>query len=212
MSAQKATARGRLSSSLHAPIPHRAILYPALSASPFPPLSSVNLPFLRSSVFILVAPSPPSSSVSSVSSVVVLAVSSRRTGPPVAILCHTRGDTADPARMHAAPRSGWMAMLTTVPQSRDPRAPSAANERWARRRDTAIAVLGWLIIVALVVWAASHVIRALLILIVAALLAYALMPAVKFLSRFLPRPLALLVVYLAFVSVIGALGYLVIIT
>jgi predicted PurR-regulated permease PerM len=105
-----------------------------------------------------------------------------------------------------------MAMLTTAPQLRDPRAPSAANERWARRRDAAIAVLGWLIIVALVVWAASHVIRALLILIVAALLAYALMPAVKFLSRFLPRPLAILVVYLAFVSVIGALGYLIVST
>jgi predicted PurR-regulated permease PerM len=103
-------------------------------------------------------------------------------------------------------------MLTTAPQLRDPRAPSAANERWARRRDAAIAVLGWLIIVALVVWAASHVIRALLILIVAALLAYALMPAVKFLSRFLPRPMAILVVYLAFVSVIGALGYLIVST
>ncbi len=103
-------------------------------------------------------------------------------------------------------------MLTTAPQSSDRRDVSPANERWARRRDTAIAVLGWLIIVALVVWAASHVIRALLILIVAALLAYALMPAVKFLSRFLPRPLALLVVYLAFVSVIGALGYLIVST
>lgn len=106
-------------------------------------------------------------------------------------------------------------MLSTAPHSLDPldpRASSAANARWARRRDAAIAVLGWLIIVALVVWAASHVIRALLILIVAALLAYALMPAVKFLARFLPRPLALLVVYLAFVSVIGALGYLVVTT
>lgn len=103
-------------------------------------------------------------------------------------------------------------MLTTAPQSSDRRDPSPANERWARRRDAAIAVLGWLIIVALVVWAASHVIRALLILIVAALLAYALMPAVKFLSRFLPRPLALVVVYLAFVSVIGALGYLIVST
>jgi predicted PurR-regulated permease PerM len=103
-------------------------------------------------------------------------------------------------------------MLTTARHSSDRHDPSPANERWARRRDAAIAVLGWLIIVALVIWAASHVIRALLILIVAALLAYALMPAVKFLSHFLPRPLALLLVYLAFVSVIGALGYLIVST
>ncbi|MFI5274646.1 MAG: AI-2E family transporter [Ktedonobacterales bacterium] len=90
-----------------------------------------------------------------------------------------------------------------------PSALAAADRRWARRRDIAIAVLVWLIIASAVVWGAAHVIRAVLILIVAALLAYALMPAVVFLTQWLPRWLALLVVYLAFMSVIGALCYVI---
>ena len=83
---------------------------------------------------------------------------------------------------------------------------------WARRRDVAIAVLVWLIIATAAVWAAAHIMRAILILIIAALLAYALMPAVVFLTRWLPRWVALIVVYLAFMSVIGALGYLIVAT
>jgi predicted PurR-regulated permease PerM len=83
-----------------------------------------------------------------------------------------------------------------------------AREHWAYRRDIAIAILGWLAILAVVVWAGAQVIRALLILLLAALIAYALTPAVRFLARFLPRGLAIVLVYLAFVSVIGAIGYL----
>jgi predicted PurR-regulated permease PerM len=80
--------------------------------------------------------------------------------------------------------------------------------RWAHRRDVAIAVLGWLAILAVVIWAGAQVIRALLILLLAALIAYALTPAVKFLSRLIPRGLAIGLVYLAFVCAIGALSYL----
>jgi len=80
--------------------------------------------------------------------------------------------------------------------------------QWAHRRDIAIAVLGWLAILAVVVWAGAQVIRALLILLLAALIAYALTPAVHFLSRIIPRALAIVLVYLAFVCAIGGLGYL----
>jgi predicted PurR-regulated permease PerM len=83
-----------------------------------------------------------------------------------------------------------------------------ARERWAHRRDVAIAILGWLAILAVVVWAGAQIIRALLIFLLAALIAYALAPAVKFLGRFLPRSPAIVLVYLAFVCVIGAIGYL----
>jgi predicted PurR-regulated permease PerM len=80
--------------------------------------------------------------------------------------------------------------------------------QWAHRRDIAIAVLGWLAILAVVIWAGAQIIRALLILVLAALIAYALAPAVKFLSRIIPRGMAIALVYLAFVCAIGALGYL----
>jgi predicted PurR-regulated permease PerM len=99
------------------------------------------------------------------------------------------------------------ANLAPVPP---PRPVTTTSQRWATRRDVAIATLVWVIIIVGIIWAASHVMRAILILVVAGLLAYALLPAVAFLTRFVPRWLAILVVYLAFVSVIGALGYLVV--
>lgn len=87
-----------------------------------------------------------------------------------------------------------------------------ANQRWGRRRDIVITVLGVLVIVAVLVWATAHVAHALLVVVVAALLAYALFPVVTMLARYVPRAVAILVVYLAVVSVIGAIGYLVITT
>ncbi len=93
---------------------------------------------------------------------------------------------------------------TPVPGDYDP----DTHRQWAHRRDIAIAVLGWLAILAVVIWAGAQIIRALLILVLAALIAYALTPAVKFLSRFIPRGPAIALVYLAFVCAIGALGYL----
>lgn len=100
-------------------------------------------------------------------------------------------------------------MPDAVQPSPQIRASSISAQRWARRRDVANAVLGWIIITGLVVWLASHVINAILMVVMAALLAYALMPAVAFLARFVPRWLAILSVYVAVVSVLGALGYLI---
>lgn len=83
------------------------------------------------------------------------------------------------------------------------------NQRWGRQRDIVITTLGVLVIVAVLVWAMAHVAHALLVVLVAALLAYALFPAVTLLARYVPRSLAILVVYLAVVSVVGAIGYMV---
>ena len=87
-----------------------------------------------------------------------------------------------------------------------------ANQRWGRRRDIVITSLGMLVIVAVLVWAMAHVAHALLVVVIAALLAYALFPAVTLLSRYVPRAVAIVVVYLAVVSVIGAIGYLIVTT
>lgn len=87
-----------------------------------------------------------------------------------------------------------------------------ANQRWGRRRDIVITTLGVLVIVAVLVWAMAHVAHALLVVLVAALLAYALSPVATMLVRYVPRWLAILVVYLAVVSAFGAIGFLVITT
>src|SRR6185312_9259941 len=82
--------------------------------------------------------------------------------------------------------------------------------KWARRRDIPIAVLAWLVLGGLILWAASYITRSLLVVTVAALLAFALTPAVKLLQRFMPRVLAVIIVYLVVLSGISLLLYAII--
>ena len=84
-------------------------------------------------------------------------------------------------------------------------AQRSAESRWARRRDAALAILGWAAIIAGVLWLASHIVHTLLMLALAALFAYALAPAVTLLHRFLPKWLAILIVYVAVLAIIGAI-------
>ena len=68
--------------------------------------------------------------------------------------------------------------------------------RWFRLVGLPLAILAWTAVALLILWLAGHVIQTLLLLTLAALLAYALAPAVKVLERILPRFLAILIVYL----------------
>ena len=79
--------------------------------------------------------------------------------------------------------------------------------KWARRRDIPIAILAWVVLFAVIVWSAGHIIRSLLILTIAALLAFALAPVVKLLQRFMPRVIAILLVYLIAFGGLSALVY-----
>ncbi len=82
-----------------------------------------------------------------------------------------------------------------------------ARSKWARRRDIPIAILAWTAVVAVIFWGASHIVTSLLILAVAAFLAYALAPGVKILHRFMPRFLAILIMYLIVLGAISLLLY-----
>ena len=84
----------------------------------------------------------------------------------------------------------------------------AENAKWKRRRDIPISILAWIALVAVILWVASHIISAILILSIAALIAYAISPAVKILQQIMPRFLAILIVYLIVLGGIGFLGYL----
>ena len=87
---------------------------------------------------------------------------------------------------------------------------TAPVSKWALRRDIPIAILAWTALGAVILWALSHVINSILILAIAALLAYALAPAVKLLERVLPRFLAILIVYLIVLCGLSVIVYLVI--
>src|SRR5258708_22565863 len=84
------------------------------------------------------------------------------------------------------------------------------KDKWARRRDIPIAILAWTALIAIVLWGAGHIMRTLIILAIAALLAYALVPAVTFLQRFMPRFVAILIVYLLAVGIISLVLYMII--
>lgn len=81
---------------------------------------------------------------------------------------------------------------------------------WMRRVGLPLAILAWTGVALLILWLAGHVIQALLLLTFAALLAYALAPAVKLLQRVMPRFLAILLVYLVALSALSALLYLIV--
>ena len=84
------------------------------------------------------------------------------------------------------------------------------NARWQRRRDIPLAILAWVAVGIIVLMALGYVTRTVVILIIAGLLAFALAPGVKFLARFMPRFLAILIVYLVVLGLIGFLVYMVI--
>lgn len=87
-----------------------------------------------------------------------------------------------------------------------------SSNRWSRRRDIPIAILAWAAVVVLVLWAASHIVRSLLLLAIAGLLAFALAPMVRILQRFLPRIVAVLLVYIVVLGGISVLLYLIVST
>lgn len=84
--------------------------------------------------------------------------------------------------------------------------------KWARRRDIPIAILAWLVLSGLILWATGYIVRSLLVVLVAALLAFALTPAVKLLQRFMPRLPAVIIVYLVVLSGISLLFYAIVST
>ncbi len=92
-----------------------------------------------------------------------------------------------------------------------PRA-EAPTTVWARRRDIPIAILAWTALAAVILWGAGHIARTLLVLILAALLAYALAPGVKLLERVMPRFLAILIMYIVVLGVVSLLIYFVVST
>src|SRR5258708_13471615 len=82
--------------------------------------------------------------------------------------------------------------------------------KWLRWCVLSFAIVAWTGVVLLILCLAGPVIQTLLLLTMAALLAYALAPAVKFLERAMPRFLAILIVYLIVLGALSALLYLIV--
>lgn len=86
------------------------------------------------------------------------------------------------------------------------------DPRWTRWRDIPLAILGWLAVAGVGLWLMAHIARSLIVLIIAALLAYALSPLVKWLERIMPRPVAVALVYILVFGGLGIFAYAVVST
>jgi predicted PurR-regulated permease PerM len=82
--------------------------------------------------------------------------------------------------------------------------------KWRRRRDIPLTILAWIGVVAVVFWGALHIAQALLLLVIAAMLAYALSPLVKLLEKYIKRPGAIILACLVALSLLCLLFYFVI--
>src|SRR5947207_13157722 len=83
-----------------------------------------------------------------------------------------------------------------------------ARDVWARRLVYLRILFITVLLVGILFWLSSKVITVLLILLVAALLAYAVVPVIDLLHRIMPRVLAMLLVYLVAIAVFAGLAYL----
>jgi len=81
---------------------------------------------------------------------------------------------------------------------------------WTRRLIIMLTILAALALVVALLWIAGHIITSLLIFTVAALIAYAIAPLVDLFHRVMPRPIAILAVYLIVVALLGFALYLII--
>jgi predicted PurR-regulated permease PerM len=83
----------------------------------------------------------------------------------------------------------------------------SSSAKWIRRVAIPLTTLAWIGLVAVTLWAASHIGRSLILLAIAALLGVALAPAVKLVTRVMPRILAILVIYLVVFAILGLVCY-----
>ena len=103
-------------------------------------------------------------------------------------------------------------MLST-PQPNAPGDEKAAiTATWTRRLVISLAFLVWLVLIIIVFNLLSHVAASLLILVMAGLISYALLPLVELFQGVMPRPLAILIVYLVVLGILVFLFYLLIVT
>ncbi len=80
------------------------------------------------------------------------------------------------------------------------------SSHWQRALYLPLIILAWLVVALLIGWLLGHVLRTLVIVVLAALLAFALSPLVNLLMRRVSRPLAVGLAYLIGVAVILAVG------
>ncbi len=101
--------------------------------------------------------------------------------------------------------------MLPLPNQHEPSQHSTTSTSvWTRRLIILLTILAALVLVMAILWAASHIITSLLVFAIAALVAYAIAPAVDLFHRVMPRPIAILAVYLILIALLGFALYLIV--
>ena len=98
-------------------------------------------------------------------------------------------------------------MLSSTDQHAPVQPAPTARDVWARRLVYLRILFITVLLVGILFWLSSKVITVLLILLVAALLAYAVAPVIDLLHRIMPRVLAMVLIYLVAIVLFGLLAY-----
>ncbi|GCE03661.1 AI-2E family transporter [Dictyobacter aurantiacus] len=93
-----------------------------------------------------------------------------------------------------------------------PRGDQTPTAAWTRRFLIALTIVAWMIILIGIGFILSKILGALITLGISALIAYVIYPLVRLLERFIPRPLAILIVYLGVLLLLLLLIYFVVLT
>jgi len=111
------------------------------------------------------------------------------------------------ADIHQEESSMLSSTAQSEPMQQGPTPPTEMSA-WARRLLFLRIILITVLLIGILFWLSSKVITVLLILLVAALLAYAVIPVIELLHRFIPRALAMVLVYLLAAILLGVIAYL----
>src|SRR5712692_6878268 len=83
---------------------------------------------------------------------------------------------------------------------------------WNRRLIILLTILAAIALAVTILWGISHITTSVLVVVIAALIAYAIAPAVGLLHKVMPRALAILLPYLLVIIIFGAVSYSVVST
>jgi predicted PurR-regulated permease PerM len=103
-------------------------------------------------------------------------------------------------------------MSSLLDQHRQQKNEETPTEVWTRRFLIALTIVAWMIIIAAIWIVLGKIFNALVILGISALIAYVIYPLVKIIEHVMPRPIAILIVYLGVLALLILLIYFVVLT
>ena len=103
-------------------------------------------------------------------------------------------------------------MLMEPNQTEPSHSDAGSTRNWYRRLIILLTILAALVLAVMVLSGISHVITSLLVVVIAAFIAYAIAPVVEFFHKAMPRPLAILLAYLIVIAILVVISYVVVST